>query len=184
MTVFVALLRAVNVGGTGKLPMTELRALCDELGFADARTYVQSGNVVFRARQSDAKKVARRLADGIERRFGFRPGVMLRTTAELRRVVRTNPFARTRGIEPARLLVMFFAERPSRAAAGRLEHVRRVREELRLVGRELYVWFPDGQGRSKLSTAALERALGPGTGRNWNSVTRLLAMAEELEGAS
>jgi uncharacterized protein (DUF1697 family) len=76
---------------------------------------------------------------------------------------------------------MFLGERPARAAAKRLETVRRVREEVRLVGRELYVWFPDGIGRSKLSTAALERAVGPGTGRNWNSVTRLLAMAEELE---
>jgi uncharacterized protein (DUF1697 family) len=181
MAVFVAFLRAVNVGGTGKLPMAELRALCEELGFTDARTYVQSGNVVLGARQSDETRVAKRLADGIERRFGFRPGVTLRTTAELRRVVRANPFARTRGVQPARLLVMFLGERPARAAAKRLETVRRVREELRLVGRELYVWFPDGIGRSKLSTAALERAVGRGTGRNWNSVTRLLAMAEELE---
>lgn len=183
MAVFVALLRAVNVGGTGKLPMAELRALCHELGFTDVTTYVQSGNAVFRTRQTDERRVAERLADGIERTFGFRPAVLLRTPAELRRVVRANPFAATRGVEPARLLVLFLAERPSRAAASRLESVRKVREELRLLGRELYVWFPDGMGRSKLTTAALERALGPGTGRNWNSVTRLLAMAEELEGA-
>jgi len=180
VTVFVSLLRAVNVGGHGKIQMAALRALYADLGFEDVASYVQSGNLVFRSRARDPRRVAKTIEDGIEARFGFRPPVMIRTAAEMAQVAAENPFAGRAEVESKQLMVTFLTASPTQAAAKRLAGVRRVREELVLRGRELYVWFPDGIGRSKLSGAAIEKALGTaGTGRNWNTVTKLLELTQE-----
>jgi len=181
--VVISMLRAVNVGGHNKIKMDALRALYESLKLRDAHTYVQSGNVIFRSDERDVMRIAKRIEEGIERKFGFRPEVILRTAAEMREVIARNPFAKRRGIEPGKLLVTFLARDPGEEAREKLRQMKCDPEELRIEGRELYIYFPNGMGRSKLSGARLEKTLKtPGTARNWNSVTKMLEMAEKLEG--
>src|SRR3989442_1642827 len=182
MAVIISMLRGVNVGGHNKIKMEALRALYESMKLRDAQTYVQSGNVIFRTDERDIPRLAKRIEDGIERNFGFRPNVILRTAAEMREVVARNPFAKRRGIEPSKLLVSFLASDPGEEAREKVRQMKCDPEELRIEGRELYIYFPNGIGRSKLSLAGLEKTLKtPGTGRNWNSVTKMLEMAEKLE---
>ncbi len=184
MPVLICLLRGVNVGGHHKIKMEDLRALCASLKLRDAQTCVQSGNVVFRTRETDLPRLARRLEDAIERTCGFRPDVIMRTCAELRDVIARNPFAGRGGIESNRLLVTFLAADPGDDARARVRAIQTNPEELHIDGRELYIYYPDGMGRSKLTAAVLDRALKTsGTGRNWNTVTKLLEMAEALDQA-
>jgi len=181
MTVVISMLRGVNVGGHNKIKMDALRALYESLKFEDVATFIQSGNVVFRTKERDLAKASRRIGDGIEKTFGFRPGVVLRTAEEMREVIARNPFAARKDIEPGKLLVLFLDGLPDAECRKNVLTVKVDREELRVDGRELYIYFPDGMGRSKLSTAAVERALKvAGTGRNWNSVLKLMEMAEKL----
>jgi uncharacterized protein (DUF1697 family) len=182
MPVIISMLRAVNVAGHNMIKMDALRALYQSLKLRDAQTYVQSGNVVFRTDERDLAQLTKRIQNGIERTFGCRPDVILRTTAELRDVIARNPFAKRRGIEPGKLLVTFLAADPGDAAREQVLKIKCEPEELRVNGRELYIYFPNGMGRPKLSWAVLDRTLKiPGTGRNWNSVTKLLEMAEKME---
>jgi uncharacterized protein (DUF1697 family) len=182
MTVVISMLRGVNVGGHNLIKMEALRALYASLKFEDVATFIQSGNVVFRTKERDLEKIGKRLGDGIEKSFGFRPGVILRTAEEMRGVIARNPFAARTDVEPGKLLVLFLAGMPDAEAQKKVLTVKADREELRVDGRELYIYFPDGQGRSKLSIAAVERALKvSGTGRNWNSVVKLMEMSERLE---
>src|SRR5467141_4381483 len=109
MAVIISMLRGVNVGGHNKIKMDALRALYESLKLRDAQTYVQSGNVIFRTEERDIARLTKRIEEGIERKFGFRPDVVLRTAAEMREVVARNPFAKRLGIEPGKLLVSFLA---------------------------------------------------------------------------
>jgi len=182
MAVIISMLRGVNVGGHNKIKMEALRALYESLKLRDAQTYLQSGNVIFWTDERDLAGLAKRIEDGIERKFGFRPDVILRTAAEMKEVVARNPFAKRRGIEPGKLLASFLASDPGEEARENVRQMKCDPEELRIEGRELYIYFPNGMGRSKLSLAKLEKTLKTaGTGRNWNSVTKMLEMAEKME---
>jgi uncharacterized protein (DUF1697 family) len=182
MAVVISLLRGVNVGGHNKVKMDALRSLYESLNLRNACTYVQSGNVIFRTDERNFVSLASRVENAIERNFGFRPDVIVRTASELRDVIARNPFAARRGIDASKLLVVFLARDPGLEARDRVLKINADPEELQIGGRELYIHFPNGMGRSKLSVAAIERALGvPGTGRNWNTVTKLLEIAEGLE---
>jgi uncharacterized protein (DUF1697 family) len=183
MTVFISLLRAVNVGGNNMIKMEALRELYATLRLRYATTYVQSGNVVFRAAETDSARLARRIEDGIERVFGHRPDVVIRTAAEMRDVVARNPFAARDGLEPSKLLVTFLASQPAEEVRAKVLALQTPPEELHVHSREIFTYFPNGISQAKLSMSAVDRALKiPGTGRNWNTVTKLLAMAEKLEG--
>lgn len=167
MTRYVALLRAVNVGGTGKLPMTELVAMCAEAGFADPRTYIASGNVVF---SSDLPEEP--IKAELEARFtahaGKPVGVMVRTAQEMAAIRDANPFAD----KPGNAVAAIFLDTPPPADA--LEYAKgRSDEVMRLSAREIYVFYPSGQGRSKLKIPAAAN----GTARNMNTVARLAEMA-------
>jgi len=184
VAVIISMLRGVNVGGHNKIKMEELRALYTSLKLRDAQSCVQSGNVIFRTDERDIAGVTKRVQGGIERKFGCTTDVICRTVAEMRDVIARNPFAKRRGIEPSKLLVVFLANEPGAQARANLLRVKTEPEELRIDGRELYIYFPNGQARPKMSWAAVNKALGtPGTGRNWNSVMKMMEMAEKLEGA-
>lgn len=184
MAVVIAMLRGVNVGGHNKIKMEELRGLCKSLKLRDACTYVQSGNLIFRTEERDLDLLAKRLQNAVERKFGFRPDVILRSAAEMRGVIGRNPFAKRRGIEPNRLLVTFLASEPELEAREKAAQLNTAPEELRIDRRELYIYYPNGMARPKVSWATIERVLKTsGTGRNWNSVTKMLEMAEQLEGS-
>ena len=168
MPVFVALLRAINVGGTGILPMKELSALCTELGLEKIRTYIQSGNVVFASRLAEAK-VRAALEQALTDKMGKRIDVIVRTAAEMRSILEANPFP---DAPPAKVAVVF---RSDPASEGLLDDlVVPGGEEVRLGGREIYIHYPYGMGRSKLKLPA---AVGVVTMRNINTIAKLVAMA-------
>jgi uncharacterized protein (DUF1697 family) len=184
MSVIISMLRGVNVGGHNKIKMDQLRAVYQSLGFRDAQTYIQSGNVVCRADNRELATAGARIEKGIERNFGFRPSVIVRTAPELREVIVRNPFAKRSGIDASRLLVAFLASSPAADALDKVLKIKCEPEELRVSGRELFIYFPNGMARPKLSLATVERALKiSSTGRNWNTVRKLLEMAEALEAA-
>jgi uncharacterized protein (DUF1697 family) len=174
------LLRGINVGGHNKIKMDALRNLYEELGFQSPRTYVQSGNVVFGAK--DKKLKPKVLEDAIEKAFGFRPAVVLRTSAELRQTVAANPFAKREGINPGLLLVSFLTDAPTKEALAVLQNIPIGPEELYAAGREIFIYFPGGMGRSKFPWASMDKILKTtATGRNLRTVNALLGMAEEME---
>ncbi len=167
MTTYIALLRAVNVGGTGKLPMAELKSMCEQAGFLNVRTYIASGNVVFDA-SSPAAKVKAALEALLEAYAGKRVDVMLRTGPEMAAVLAANPFP---DAAPNRTIVIFLDTAPPGDALASVSH--RKDEQLRLGTREIYVHYGDGMADSKLKIPAA--ALG--TGRNINTVAKLASMA-------
>jgi uncharacterized protein (DUF1697 family) len=182
MTTIISMLRGVNVGGHNQIKMDALRSLYESLGLKNPQTYVQSGNVVFKMKEKNLAGLAARIEDAIEQKFGFRPGVVLRTAPELKDVIGRNPFAKRRDINPGKLLVVFFNEEPGQDDCGLLQRVKAEGEEMRADGREFYLYFPNGAGRSKLF-AAIGRLKESGTSRNWNTVTKLLEMTEKVETA-
>jgi uncharacterized protein (DUF1697 family) len=185
MKVIICLLRGVNLGPHHKIKMDELRALYISLGLRDVQTYVQSGNVVFRTDDRNLIPLARRLEAAIEKKFGFHSDIILRTTADLRAVVNRNPFAKRRQIDNSKLLATFLADHPPKELCAQILAVKPDGEELHLDGRELYVYFPNGIGRSKLFSTLFGKLIKKeGTGRNWNTVLKLLEMAEALEAQS
>lgn len=180
MPVYIALLRAVNVGKR-QMRMQDLRDLLQAQGFDAVQTLLQSGNAAFKTGQTDAIALSRQLEAAIEARFGYFSDVILRTTDEIRAVIANNPFA-DRELDASKLLVMYLASRPDAAAIQSLMDAHTGPEELYVVGHELYIYFPDGMGRSKLSTAFTEKKISAiGTGRNWKTTLRLLELAENIE---
>lgn len=171
MTIYIALLRAVNVAGTS-LQMTELKSICENLGFTDVKTYIQSGNVLFRSDETEAK-VAEKLDEALGRKFGKNPGVMVRSTEELEAIVQNAPFPEAK---PNFLLVHFLPEKTPNDALDKM--VAPDGEEAVVAGREIYVHYPIGSGKSKLKLPALK----PGTSRNLNTVRKLAEMARVMEG--
>ena len=182
MPVLISLLRGVNVGGHHKVKMDELRALYESLGFEDVQTYINSGNIVFRTGARDLVRLRQRIEDAIERACGFRPGVVLRTPSDLRGVIARNPFATRPGMDPSRLAIHFLAADPSAEARQQVLAIDTAPEELHIDGPELYIYFPNGMARPKLSMPLVEKTLRTsGTSRNWNTVRKLLEMAGKLE---
>ena len=182
MTVLISLLRGVNIGGHHIMKMDALRDLYEDLGLRDAQTYVQSGNVVFQTKAGDISKLTKRIEDAIEKKFGFRIFVVLRTKAELGEVIARNPCAKRRGIDPRKLAVMFLKETPTAECLQSALKIETAPEELWISGCHAYVYFTNGMARPKMSWPAIERALKTtGTGRNWNTVTKLYELAQVLE---
>jgi uncharacterized protein (DUF1697 family) len=183
MPVIISMLRGVNVGSHNKVKMDALRALYESLGLRDPQTYVQSGNAIFRTEERDLDRLARRIESAIEKALGFHSDVILRTSSELRAVIAKNPFATWRGMEPNKLLITFLAGDPVPEAGEKIRTFKADPEEVRIAGRELYIYFPNGIGQSKLSMPTVLKTLKTsGTGRNWNSITKMLEIAARLEG--
>ena len=181
MSVLISMLRGINVGGHNKIKMDALRALYESLKLESPRTYVQSGNVIFRTKEKNSAALAKKIQSAIEREFSFRPEVILRTTDEMRTAIAASPFL-GRNLEPGKTVITFLAGDAGPEAHDILLSLKDFPEELHLLGRELHIYFPDGMGSSKLPWSKIERLLGtPGTARNWNSATKMLAMAEAME---
>lgn len=183
MPVLISMLRGVNLGPHNRIKMDALRALCTSLKFEDVRTYVQSGNVIFRSKQQkNEAEVAKKVQSAIEREYGFRPEVIIRTPEQMRQTIQANPFGQRVKMEPSKVLVTFLASEPDAEARAALSKLKEYPEELHLEGRELFIYFPNGAGKSKLPWSSLDKRLKTaGTARNWNSVLQILEIAEELE---
>ncbi|MGA6153292.1 DUF1697 domain-containing protein [Stenotrophomonas sp. NPDC087984] len=178
----IALLRGINVGGNRKFPMARQRELMAELGFEDVIVHLQTGNIVFADPGTPPERTARTLEDGFAADLGFPVPVMVRTRDELAAAIEANPYPEA-AAEPKTLHVVFLADVPTDPAAlaalDALDPAAYAPEEFRLIGREIFLRCPDGIGRSKLATKVANARLGvPATARNWNTVTKLLALAD------
>lgn len=181
MPVFISLLRGINVGGHKKIKMAELGAVYEALGLASVQTVLQSGNVVFTGKIEDSRSLARQIEDGIEARFGFHSDVIIRTVGQFREMIDQNPFLGRDPFDPGKMVVMFLADVPETQAIDGLVQAHNGPEDIQFAGEEVYLYYLNGIGRSKLSNVFIEKKLGVlGTGRNWNTVTRLMALAESL----
>ena len=174
---YVALLRGINVGGKNRLPMAELRDIFTASGCAAVRTYIQSGNAVFEATQDLAEAVPETVTQAILQRFGYETAVVMRTGEELRHVAASNPFD-TSG-DPRFLHVAFLKDTPSAGAVSSLDPDRSPPDEFAVRGRDVYLCYPNGVARSKLTNDYLTSRLKTvSTMRNWRTVLRLLEMVD------
>jgi uncharacterized protein (DUF1697 family) len=176
---YLALLRGVNVGGKNKLPMKDLAAMFATAGCSDVQTFIQSGNVIFKATPRISAQIPISIAAQIAEAFGYKTPVMLRTTAELASVVLNNPFLKA-GIAEDTLHVLFLADLPSPQGVESLDPRRSPPDEFVVRGKEVYVNCPQGVGKSKLTNAYFDSKLATiCTGRNWRTVTTLLKLMED-----
>jgi uncharacterized protein (DUF1697 family) len=173
----VALLRGINVGGKAKLAMADLRSIAEDLGYGDVATYIQSGNLVLSTARS-APTVGRELTAAIASSSSVKPAVVVRTRSQLAEIVDGNPFL-ARGEDPDHVHVVFM-EGPAKAAITRLDLLAYEPDEAIAVGKDLHLLLPNGVGRSKLAADIGRAKHVVGTQRNWRTVTKLLAMADEV----
>ena len=182
LTTYVALLRGVNVGGKHIVPMKQLGEIFAACKCADVRTYIQSGNVIFRATPKIAPGLSVTIAKRIEDCFGFAVPVILRNRDELAHAARSNPFLKT-GTPEKMLHVYFLAAAPSAAAIKSLDAERSAPDVFRVSGREIYLCMPNGMGRTKLTSAYFDSRLSTiCTARNWATVLKLLEMMQSHAG--
>ena len=179
MSLFIALLRGVNVGGHGKVAMADLKVMLGEMGFDQPRTLLQSGNLVFGAKAgTSTEALEEKLHAEIVKRFTLNTELFVRTPAEWADLVADSPFKAQAKSDPARLLAWVMKTAPDKAAIDALRAANKGPEKLEVRGRTLYIYFPDGQGNSKLALGLLDKHMpSRGTGRNWNTVMKLLALA-------
>jgi uncharacterized protein (DUF1697 family) len=178
LSTYVALLRGINVGGHKPVAMAALRDLLAELGFSEVQSVLQSGNLVFRSRPREGATLERLLEGEARKRLALETDVMVRTSQEWAGVLAGNPFRREAQRDPGHLVAMFLKAAP---AGDRVEALRAAitgPEVMRVSGREAFIVYPDGIGRSRLTNALIEKTLGTrGTARNWNTVLKIGALA-------
>lgn len=180
MSIYIALLRGINVGGK-RLKMAELRDLFTTLGLSHPKTLLASGNIAFHSTTTDPQHLVNLIEMGMIERFGFDAKIILRTPAAIQTVIDRHPFTTAQLADPQKLLVMFLRSAPSAAAVAAFQANFNGPEQVQFAGETLYSHYPEGMGRSKLDTKALEKALGVvATGRNWNTVNKLLGLAESI----
>jgi uncharacterized protein (DUF1697 family) len=180
MDTWVALVRGINVGGRMKIAMSELRDLLTGLGFADVRSLLQSGNLLFQCAGRSAVELEILIVKEVSDQLGMGVDFLVRGGKQWGKIVAKNPFPDHARHDPSHLAVMCLKDKPSQANVTQLENAISGREEIRAIDRELYIVYPDGIGRSKLTHGLIEKKLGTrGTARNWNTV---LKIAEALGG--
>lgn len=173
---YIALFRAINVGGKNMLPMKELAAVLEALGARNVNTYIQSGNVVFESPEKDAARLSSKMSQAIRKRRGFEPYILLLELEDIDRAIRKNPFPEAAS-DPKALHAGFLASKPEKPDLEALESLKSGSERFRLIDRVFYLHAPDGIGRSKLAARA-EKLLGvPMTVRNWRTVCTIRDMA-------
>jgi len=180
MPVYVALLRGINLGGRNPIKMAELAVAFETLGFNQVKTYIQSGNVVFKANKAAPTTLSKKIEGKILAEFGLKVSVLTKTAAELKRAIENNPFVKERGIDLTGLHVTFLSAPPGESGLNKVKGWRAEPDRFSSCGCEIYLHCPEGYGTSKLSNAALEKALEVrATTRNWRTVNRLYEMALE-----
>jgi uncharacterized protein (DUF1697 family) len=174
----VALLRGINVTGKNMLPMKELAQMFSDAGCSHVRTYIQSGNVIFEA-PGEAVKIAQVITAKIEKKFGYRVPIIIRTSAQLLKTIHGNPFLKA-GVDQKWLHVYFLAHSPNAGAIATLDPARSAPDAFHVRGQEIYLHLPNGMGRSKLTNAYFDSKLSTiCTARNWATVLKLAAMMAE-----
>jgi uncharacterized protein (DUF1697 family) len=176
---YIALFRAINVGGKNSLPMKELIAVLEDLGARNAKTYIQSGNAVLVSPEKDTSQLSNKIRSEIKKRRGFEPHVLLLELEDIERAIRKNPFPEA-ATDPTTLHAGFLASVPEKPNLKTLESLKSESERFQLIDKVFYLHAPEGIGRSKLAANA-EKLLGaPMTDRNWRTVCKIREMAQEL----
>ncbi len=174
MTTFVSLFRGINVGGNHPVKMTELKALHEELELRNVVTYIQSGNVVFTSDDAETTQLQNAIEKAFEQKFGFRSHVIVRSSTDLQEIVAKNPFQGQQNKESKWVAVVFLATQAASTAQEDLHNAYAGPEEIFVLGKEVYIYYPDGIGRSKLTHTLLEKKLKTsGTARNLNTLLKL-----------
>src|SRR5262249_16707814 len=178
MTTYIGLLRAINLAGVNRVSMSDLRELLVSLGLQNPRTLLQSGNVVFESDSASAAKLEALLENATAKRLGVQTDYFVRSAREWQAIVAANPFPKEGKRDPAYLVMLCLKSAADKANVAALQKAIKGREVVRASGREAYITYPDGQGRSKLTIALIEKHLGcRGTPRNGNTVLKLDALA-------
>jgi uncharacterized protein (DUF1697 family) len=181
MPIYIALLRGINIGPHKRMKMEKLVASCAACGWANAKTYIQSGNVVLKAPKISSDALAKKLEAQILADFGFSSDVIVRSREELQKIVTGNPLLKLRSINPEKLHIVFLPAMPEAEAVKKLESLTLAPDLVRVAGREIYFYFPNGVSGSSVWKHPLDKVIKiPGTMRNWNTVNKLCEMAEEM----
>lgn len=180
MNTWIAFFRGINVGGNHLLPMKALAALLETIGCHDAKTYIQSGNVIFRSPESNPVKLAEKTGVEIGKNYGFQPQILILSAGDLKQAALSNPFPHAEAL-PTSLHLYFLAEKPVKANLEGLNKAKIESESFVLGEKVFYLHAPDGFGRSKLAASA-EKLIGvPATARNWRTVSKMLEMIQQFE---
>jgi uncharacterized protein (DUF1697 family) len=178
---YAALLRGINVGGNKKVPMADLRAMAAKLGFDDPQTLLQSGNLVFGARSQPIAKLEQQFEAATKKAIGVECSYLIRTAAEWDKIIAANPYSKMAKENPAYTVVTFCRDEPDGAALEKLRVEARGGEDFTAIGRELFLWYPNGQGTSKLAEALSRNRLGTiCSARNWNTVLKVAALLHNV----
>ena len=181
MAIYIAMLRGINIGPHKRIKMERLRESFEELGFDQVKTYIQSGNVVFKVAKTTPTELCRKIEERLLKDFGFSVSVILRTREQVGKVIRGNPLLKEKGIDPAKLHVAFLSDAPKAVSLVKLETITLAPDRACCLGKELYLYFPNGVSGSSLWKHPLDRVLMvTATMRNWNTVNQLHAIAQEL----
>ena len=174
--VYAAFLRGINVGGNKKVAMAALKTFLEELGFTDVKTLLQSGNVVFRGKSRSNAELETLLQKEAQKKLRLECDFFVRSPAELERVIKNNPFPREAERDPSHLLVLFLKSEIEQKHIDDLVAAIVGPEKVEGVGRETYVYYGEGMGRSRLTNAVIEKRIGRATARNWNTVGKVLSL--------
>jgi len=177
MPTYISMLRGINVGGHKRIKMDQLRSSLEALGLNDVKTYIQSGNVVFKTAKASSAALSRKIETKIARVFGFPVSVITRTSDDMETIVKSNPFLNAQGIDPEKLHIAFLSQPPAASALTKLEALMLSPDQFRCLGQELYLYLPNGVSGSVLMKNPLDRVLAVvTTTRNWRTVNTLHQM--------
>jgi len=182
MPIIISLLRGINVGGNKKIKMADLRELYTSFGFMNTKTLLQSGNAVFETDNTDITAIQQMIQEGIQAKFGFDVTIILRTPSELKAIVANHPFTDEQLADPAKISIVYMDRIPDDEAVTDLRDSNTGNEDIHAKGQELYLFYHDGKGKSKLDNGRIERKLKvTGTARNWNTTHKILTLVSEFE---
>jgi len=177
---YIALLRGINVSGQKKIKMVDLKNLFEAIGFKNVKTYIQSGNVIFDYKHSDIEKLANEIEKKISETFGFFVNTIIRTYEELRNIINNNPFVKELNVELDNLYVTFMLDIPDSSTVMLLDVKKEVDEKLSIISREIYLYCPNGYGKTKLNNVMVEKKLKTvATTRNWKTINNLLEISKQ-----
>jgi len=177
---YIALLRGINVSGQKKIKMIDLKNLFEALGFKNVKTYIQSGNVIFDYDHIDIEKLANKIKKEISETFGFFVNTIIRTDEEFRKIINNNPFVKDSNVEIDNLYVTFMLDIPDSSLVELLDEKKEENEKLSVISREIYLYCPNGYGRTKLNNVMIERKLKTvATTRNWKTINNLFQMSKQ-----
>lgn len=181
METCISILRGINVSGQKKILMADLKEIYTKLGFKDPKTYIQSGNIVFKSgKKLSETEVAQKIEKAIEEKYNFRVPVIIRTLPQIKKIIAANPFLQEKDIDLKKTHVTFLSEIPTKENLRNLESIAFPPDEFIIQGKEIYLYIPESYGETKLSNSYFEKKLKvTATTRNWNTVNTLMKIAEE-----